>query len=156
MVAEFDCRLLLSTDTVDVWDVVCPGRWREASAEEFSARTHLVFPYRGIYVHRVGLADHVAKANQVALSNGGEPFGSATRSMAVMPPFQSESTRPLCWSSPRPTIAIRAADHRSIGPHCGSTLARRPSRPSYATASREAPSITLQQRPSRWKSSDTH
>jgi AraC family transcriptional regulator len=89
--AEFDSRLLLSTDTVDAWDVVCPGRWREASAEEFSTRTHLVFPYRGIYVHRVGLADHVAEANQVVFINEGEPYrvshpvdgGDATVSIGV-------------------------------------------------------------------------
>ena len=89
--AEFDSRLLLSTDVVDAWDVVCPGRWREASAEEFSARTHLVFPYRGIYVHRVGLADRVAEANQVVFINEGEPYrashpvdgGDATVSIGV-------------------------------------------------------------------------
>jgi len=89
--AEFKTRLLLSTDTVDAWDVVCPGRWREASAEECATRTHLVFPYRGIYVHRVGLADRVAEANQVVFINEGEPYrvshpvdgGDATVSIGV-------------------------------------------------------------------------
>jgi AraC family transcriptional regulator len=91
IMAEFDARLLLSTDIVDAWDVVCHGRWREASAEEFSVRTHLVFPYRGIYVHRVGLADHVAEANRVVFINEGEPYrvshpvdgGDATVSIGV-------------------------------------------------------------------------
>jgi len=89
--AEFKTRLLLSTDTVGCVDVVCPGRWREASAEECATRTHLVFPYRGIYVHRVGLADRVAEANQVVFINEGEPYrvshpidgGDATVSIGV-------------------------------------------------------------------------
>ena len=89
--AEFDARLLLSTETVDAWDVVCPGRWREASAEELATKTHLVFPYRGTYVHRVGLRDHVAEANRVVFINEGEPYrvshpvegGDATLSIGV-------------------------------------------------------------------------
>lgn len=91
--AEFDARPLLVTDTVDVWDVLCPGRSGDASAEECVARTHLVFPYRGIYVHRVGRLDHVAEANQAVFINADEPYrvshpvdgGDATVSIGVDP-----------------------------------------------------------------------
>jgi AraC family transcriptional regulator len=71
---DFDAHPLLATGTVSVWDVVCRGACRHKSAEECAAATHLVFPYRGIYLHHVGRAEAVAEANQVLFFNEDEPY----------------------------------------------------------------------------------
>jgi AraC family transcriptional regulator len=72
--ADFDARPLLLTDTVAVWDVVCQGTCKHKSAEERTAATHLVFPYRGVYVHHVGRTEAIAEANQVLFINEDEPY----------------------------------------------------------------------------------
>src|ERR1700758_2467516 len=72
--ADFDAHPLLTTDTVAVWDVACAGTCRHKSAEERVTATHLVFPYRGVYVHHVGRAETVAEANQVVFFNEDEPY----------------------------------------------------------------------------------
>lgn len=72
--AEFVAHLLLGTETVAVWDVACPGTCRGESNEESVSATHVVFPYRGVYVHHVGRAESVAEANQVIFLNEGEPY----------------------------------------------------------------------------------
>lgn len=72
--ADFAAHSLLTSDTVSVWDVVCPGVRRHRSDEECAAATHLVFPYQGAYVHHVGRAESVAEANQVIFINKDEPF----------------------------------------------------------------------------------
>lgn len=72
--AEFDARPLAASDTVTVWDVACPGERKHASDEECATATHLVFPYRGVYVHHVGRAESVAEANQVVFINENEPY----------------------------------------------------------------------------------
>jgi AraC family transcriptional regulator len=72
--ADFDARPLLMTETASVWDVACPGACKHRSDEEYVAATHLVFPYRGVYVHHVGRAETVAEANQVVILNEDEPY----------------------------------------------------------------------------------
>jgi AraC-like DNA-binding protein len=72
--ADFDAHPLLVTDTVSVWDVVCRGECKHKSAEECAAATHLVFPYRGVYMHHVGREAAVAEANQVVFINEGEAY----------------------------------------------------------------------------------
>ncbi len=72
--AEINSHLLLATDTVAVWDVLCSGTCRHKSDEECFTRTHLVFPYRGVYVHHTGQAETVAEANQVVFFNESEPY----------------------------------------------------------------------------------
>ena len=72
--AEFDARPLAASDTVTVWDVACPGERKHASDEECATATHVVFPYRGVYVHHVGRAESVAEANQVVFINEDEPY----------------------------------------------------------------------------------
>jgi AraC family transcriptional regulator len=72
--AEINSHLLLATDTVAVWDVLCSGTCRHKSDEECLTRTHLVFPYRGVYVHHTGQAETVAEANQVVFFNESEPY----------------------------------------------------------------------------------
>jgi AraC family transcriptional regulator len=54
---------------VTVWDVICPGAQRHISAEERVTTMHLVFPYRGVFVHHAGRAETVAEANQVVFLN---------------------------------------------------------------------------------------
>jgi AraC-like DNA-binding protein len=71
---ELSVRTLLSTPTAKVWDVVCRGACRHRSAEECAATTHLVFPYRGVYVHHVGRDEAIAEANQLLFFNGGESY----------------------------------------------------------------------------------
>jgi len=63
-VEDVAVRTLLSTPTVKVTDVVCSGACRHKSEEECATETHLVFPYRGVYVRHLGRDDAVAEANQ--------------------------------------------------------------------------------------------
>jgi AraC-like DNA-binding protein len=92
-VADFDARPLAVTDTVAVWDVVCPGALAGRGDEECATDTHLVFPYRGAYVHHVGRDAAIAEANQVIVINAGEPYrvshpvqgGDAVLSIGVSP-----------------------------------------------------------------------
>jgi AraC family transcriptional regulator len=72
--AEINSHPLLATDTVAVWDVLCSGTCRQKSDEERVSATHLVFPYRGVYVRHMGQVETVAEANQVVLFNENEPY----------------------------------------------------------------------------------
>jgi AraC family transcriptional regulator len=71
---ENNSHLLLATDTVAVWDVLCSGRCRQKSAEECVSATHLVFPYRGVFVRHMGQVETVAEANQVVFFNENDPY----------------------------------------------------------------------------------
>jgi AraC family transcriptional regulator len=71
---EYDARLVLHTETVTAWDVICQGLCRGKSGEEFAPRTRIAFPYRGVYVHSVGSRDHVGEPNQAVVINGDEPY----------------------------------------------------------------------------------
>jgi len=71
---QFSVKLLLRTDTLTIRDVACDGACRQASAEECAAATHLVFPYRGVYVRHLGRTDAVAEANQVLFFNEAEGY----------------------------------------------------------------------------------
>jgi AraC-like DNA-binding protein len=70
--SQLSARLLLKTESVTIQDVVCRGECRPKSPEESSRCTHLVFPYRGVYVRHLGSDDAVAEANQVLFFNQGE------------------------------------------------------------------------------------
>ncbi|MCZ0737526.1 helix-turn-helix transcriptional regulator [Phreatobacter sp. AB_2022a] len=72
--ADFSVEVLLKTETMSVRDVVCAGKCRHQSAEECARSTHLVFPYRGVYVRHVGRQAAVAEANQVLFFNAGESY----------------------------------------------------------------------------------
>ena len=67
-------ELLLDTANLAVRDVRCGGDCRHRSAEEHSRATHLVFPYRGVYVRHLGRQQAVAEANQVLFFNAGEAY----------------------------------------------------------------------------------
>jgi AraC-like DNA-binding protein len=71
---EFDAQLLLQSATVAVSDVCCRGECRHRSAEECAAATHLVFPYRGLFLRHVGSTQSVADANHVLFFNAGEAY----------------------------------------------------------------------------------
>lgn len=72
--SQFTVSRLLDTGTLSVRDVACRGECRHRSAEECSAATHLVFPYRGVYVRHVGSEQSVADANHVLFFNADEGF----------------------------------------------------------------------------------
>jgi AraC-like DNA-binding protein len=72
--SQFSVQPLLRTDTLTIRDVVCDGACRHTSAEECTDATHLVFPYRGVYVRHLGRSDAVAEANQVLFFNEAEGY----------------------------------------------------------------------------------
>ncbi len=74
IMSEFTVQTLLKTPTVAVRDVYCRGNCRHKSAEECANATHLVFPYRGVYVRHVGRDEAVADASQVLLFNAQEGY----------------------------------------------------------------------------------
>jgi AraC-like DNA-binding protein len=96
--SEISVRLLLHTKTMAVRDMICGGKCRHRSAEECSTATHMVFPYRGVYVRHVGRTDSVAEANQVLFFNESESYrishpvegGDACISLALGEPLLRE------------------------------------------------------------------
>jgi hypothetical protein len=122
--ADFDANPLLVTDTVSVWDVVCQGACKHKSPEECAAATHLVFPYRGVYMHHVGREETIAEANQVVFINEGEPYqvshplkgGDSSLSIGVSAQMLQElspmdylqKTGPTAFNRPRLRIEARA------------------------------------------------
>jgi AraC-like DNA-binding protein len=72
--SELSVNLLLSTQTASIRDVLCGGECRHKSPVECATVTHLVFPYRGVYVRHVASVDSVAEANQVLFFNKDEEY----------------------------------------------------------------------------------
>jgi AraC family transcriptional regulator len=97
---EFAATPILTTDTTAVWNVMCPGHIRHLAGEECAITTHLVFPYRGVYVHHVGSRHTVVEASQVLFINEDEPYqvshpvdgGDSTLSIRVDPEALLELT----------------------------------------------------------------
>src|SRR6202166_3855449 len=95
-------QFLLKSQTVTIRDVCCQGRCQGKSAEEWSAATELVFPYRGVYVRHLGDDQAVAEANQVLFFNATEgyrvshpvPGGDASLSLAIREPQLRELAPP--------------------------------------------------------------
>lgn len=71
---DFTVRKLLDSGTVAVRHVDCAGTCRHRSGEECASHTHLVFPYRGLYLRHVGGDLAVADANHVLLFNEGQGY----------------------------------------------------------------------------------
>src|SRR5215831_14693579 len=61
-VPEFVVYSLLKSSTVTIRETYCQGSCRHQSAEEWTATTQLVFPYRGVYVRHLGNDQTVAEA----------------------------------------------------------------------------------------------
>lgn len=95
---EFIVQPLFHSATVAVHDVHCRGECRHRSAEECAAATHLVFPYRGLFMRHVCSAQSVADANHVLFFNGGEGYqvshpasgGDACLSLSISQPMLRE------------------------------------------------------------------
>ena len=96
--SDFEVSRLLDTATVAVRSVHCLGSCRHRSAEECAAATHLVFPYRGLYLRHVGREQSVADANHVLFFNAGEGYqvshpvdgGDDSLVLSVSPPLLRE------------------------------------------------------------------
>src|SRR6266478_5312075 len=73
-VSEFAVQSLLKSPTVAIRDTLCQGSCSHQSAEECTATTQLVFPYRGVYVRHLGHNQAVAEANQVLFFNATEGY----------------------------------------------------------------------------------
>src|SRR5262249_6856372 len=61
-------------ELVAIRDIHCLGSCRHRSDEEAATATHLVFPYRGLFVRHLGGDDAVAEANQVLFFNAHEGY----------------------------------------------------------------------------------
>jgi AraC family transcriptional regulator len=72
--SEIRADTLLETATIFVRNVHCAGTCRHRSSEECASSTHLVFPYRGLYVRHVGSDQAVADANHVIFFNADEAY----------------------------------------------------------------------------------
>jgi AraC family transcriptional regulator len=89
--SEIAVQSLLTTPTVTVRDIYCPGSCGHQTAEEFATATELVFPYRGVYMRHLGQDQAVAEANQVLFFNATEGYrvshpvagGDASLSLAI-------------------------------------------------------------------------
>ncbi|WP_149196409.1 helix-turn-helix transcriptional regulator [Luteimonas suaedae] len=111
---DFKVSRLLDTDTVAVSDVLCPGDCRHRSAEECASATHLVFPYRGLYLRHVGGDQSVADANHVLFFNAWEGYqvshpvvgGDACLSLLVSPSLLHEIA-PAGWLHKRDEPGFR-------------------------------------------------
>ena len=98
MTQELSVRTLLSTETVVLRDVLCSAACQHRGAEEWTEVTHLVFPYRGVYVRHLGRDDAVAEANQVLFFNEKESYrishplagGDASLSLTMAEPLLRE------------------------------------------------------------------
>lgn len=95
---EFSIHPLLDTGTITVKDVRCSGTCRHRSAEECARATHLVFPYRGLYLRHVGSDQSVADANHVLFFNTAQGYqvshpvdgGDSSLVLAVSPELLRE------------------------------------------------------------------
>jgi len=112
--SEFSIHSLLKTQTIKVEDVYCHGSCRHLSAEEYACDTHLVFPYRGVYVRHLGNDQAVAEANQVLFFNASEgyrvshpvPGGDASLTLAISAVLLNEIA-PRSFLRDDTTIAFR-------------------------------------------------
>jgi AraC family transcriptional regulator len=72
--SDLHVSALLATRTVTLRNIRCGGNCRHLGAEECASSTHLVFPYRGLYLRHVGSDQAVADANHVLFFNADEPY----------------------------------------------------------------------------------
>src|SRR5580704_15635108 len=119
---EFEVNHLLNTDTATLRNIRCAGACRHRSAEECASTTHLVFPYRGVYMRHVGGDQSVADANHVLFFNAGEGYqvshpiagGDASLSLTLSEPLLRELA-PASLLSRREAIGFRL-QHLGIDP----------------------------------------
>ena len=118
-VPEITVRSLLKSPTVTIRDTNCQGNCRHKSAEECTATTQLVFPYRGVYVRHLGHDQAVAEANQVLFFNATEGYrishpvqgGDASLTLIISEPLLRELAPPT-FLRDRLTLAFRQQRRR--------------------------------------------
>jgi AraC-like DNA-binding protein len=116
---DFEVDRLLHAATVSVDRVLCDGSCRHRSAEECAAATHLVFPYRGLFLRHVGSDQSVADANHVLFFNAGEAYqvshpatgGDACLSLSL-PPGLLRELAPRDMLQPRDEPGFRGQSLR--------------------------------------------
>lgn len=115
--SEFVIHPLLDTGTISVTDVLCQGNCRHRSAEECARATHIVFPYRGLYLRHVGSDQSVADANHVLFFNAGEGYqvshpvggGDSCLSLAIAPELLRELVPVELLNKPEePTLRVQS------------------------------------------------
>ncbi len=118
-VPEISVRSLLKSPTVTIRDTYCQGSCRHQSAEECTATTQLVFPYRGVYVRHLGHDQAVAEANQVLFFNASEGYrishpvqgGDASMTLVISEPLLRELAPPT-FLRDSSTLAFRQQRRR--------------------------------------------
>jgi AraC family transcriptional regulator len=126
---EFEVIRLLDTDTVALRNVRCTGACRHRSTEECVSTTHLVFPYRGVYLRHVGGDQAVADANHVLFFNADEGYqvshpiagGDASLSLVLSEPVLRELA-PRSFLNGREAIGFRR-QHLRIDPRAQALVA---------------------------------
>ena len=126
---DFEISRLLDTQTVTVRNVHCAGTCRHRSAEECASATHLVFPYRGVYMRHVGSDQAVADANHVLFFNAGEGYqvshpvqgGDASLVLALSEPLLRELA-PSNLLNNRGSLGFRL-QHQRIDPRAQALVA---------------------------------
>jgi AraC-like DNA-binding protein len=129
LMTEPSVELLLDTQTMTLRNIVCQGACRHKSPEESAQVTHLVFPYRGVYVRHVGSSEAVAEANQVVFFNQAESYrishpvegGDACLSLAISDEWLSELA-PKEQISTGPAVTFRR-QRRLIDPRAQALVA---------------------------------
>ncbi|RDI97186.1 AraC family transcriptional regulator [Dyella solisilvae] len=117
--SSFTIRTLLSTESLMLSDVRCAGACRHRSEEECASATHLVFPYRGVYVRHVAGDQAVADANHVLFFNAEEGYqvshpldgGDACLSL-TLPEALLEELAPRALLRPGGSLAFRSQSLR--------------------------------------------
>jgi AraC family transcriptional regulator len=118
-VPEITVHSLLKSATVTIRDTHCRGSCRHQSAEECTATTQLVFPYRGVYVRHLGHDQAVAEANQALFFNATEGYrishpvqgGDASLSLVISEPVLRELAPPALLRGSA-TLAFRQQRRR--------------------------------------------
>lgn len=118
---ETQARVLLSTPLIEIRDIRCRGSCRHRSPAECVQSTHLVFPYRGVFVRHIGTRQYVADPNQLAFFNADEEYaishpaegGDACLSVVLDPSCLDELTpRAMRGTGERNTLPLQ---QRPIG-----------------------------------------
>jgi AraC family transcriptional regulator len=127
--SEFDVTSLLSTQIVSLRNVRCEGACQHRTREESASTTHLVFPYRGIYLRHVGKDQAVADANHVLFFNASEGYqvshpvagGDSSLSLTLSDPILRELA-PSAILSDRAVTGFRL-QHQGIDPRAQALVA---------------------------------
>lgn len=70
----FNAERLLKTDSTEVWDTWCDGNGEHQHENRWNESSHLVFPYRGLFVRNCDDELCVAEAGQVLLTSAGKNY----------------------------------------------------------------------------------